>query len=113
MSAVPVSQFDRFTCSLAEEIKFRPSCLAASHRPDIYNVGRMKWENPLHALVIYNSPHGENLVGSTSLAGNDGAGEYLNTLFIAFFNAAVDVNNISNLKVWYILFEAITFNGIQ
>jgi len=73
----------------------------------------MKRENPLDALVIDNSPHCERFVNASALARDYCAGKYLFALFIAFFDKAVDINNIAYFEVRYFLLEAFALNRIQ
>jgi len=111
--AVPLSEPDGLAGSLAEEIQFRASCFAASNWYNIHNIGRMKWEDSLHAFVSHNSPHRESFVNAATLAGNYRAGEYLSPLFVAFLDSAVHINHVAYFKMWYIFFEAFTFDSIQ
>ena len=109
---MPVSQLDGLAGSLAEEIEFRTPCFAASEWSDIDDIGRMKGEDSLHAFVIYDSPHSEGFVNPPASACDYRAGEYLNPLFIAFFDSAADIYRIAYFEVWYIALEPFAFDGI-
>lgn len=113
MLAVPMSQLDCFAASLAEIIEFCTSCFAASSRPNINHIRRMKRENPLYPLVIYDAPHREGFINPTAFAGDYCAAKYLYPLFIAFFDSAPHIDNVAYLKMWYILFETFALNSIQ
>jgi len=47
-----------------------------------------------------------------ALACDDGAGEDLDALFVAFHDFAMDVNDIAYAEKGYVLFQAFTFNRI-
>ena len=111
--AVAVSQADSLAGSLAEEIQFCTPCFAASNRLDIDNIGRMKRENPFHALVIHDSPHCESLVNPPPFAGNYCAGKYLCTHFVAFPDAATDIYRIAYFEVRYFFPQTFAFNSVQ
>jgi hypothetical protein len=112
MFAVAMGKFDGLACAFAEEIKFCASGFTASNRLDINDIGRMYRENTLDALFIHNAADSEGFADTVTSAGNNGTGEYLNTLFVALSDFAVDVNNIADFKMRHIFSQAFTFNSI-
>lgn len=59
----------------------------------------MERENSFDTFVVDNAADGEVFVYAPALAGNYGACEYLSSLFVAFSNTTVDVDDIAYLKV--------------
>jgi len=110
--AVSLSESNRLAGPLAEEIQFCTPCFAASNRLDIEYVRRMKREDSLHAFVIDDSPHRKGLVNAPPLSGDYRAGEYLNTLFVAFSDSAMNINHIAYFKMRCIFPETLAFDGI-
>jgi hypothetical protein len=111
--AVPLGQLDGFARSLAQVIQLRPSCLAASDRPYIQDVGRMQREDSLDALVIDDSPDREVFVDAPAFARDYRAGKHLRALFVALFDTAVNIHYIAYLEVRDIVLETFAFNSIQ
>ena len=112
MIAVPLGELDGFAGSLAEVIQFRPAGFAATNRSDIENVGRMNRENPLDSLVINNTSYCEGFVNSPIFAADHRAGKYLCPGFIAFLNPAMDIDDITNLKVRNFILETFALNSV-
>jgi hypothetical protein len=110
--AVPLGEFDGLAGPITQIIELRSPGLAASDRPDIDNVGRMQREDSFDALVSDDSPDGEGFVNAPAFAGNDRAGEYLRSLFVAFFNSAVNLYDIAYLEVRDLAFKTLIFNGV-
>lgn len=108
-----MGEADGFSSSFAEEIKFCPPCFSASCRPDINDRRTMKREDSLDTFVADHPADDKGLVYAPAFAGNYCAGEYLNTLFAAFFNTAADIHHITHLKVRNSFPERFAFNGIQ
>ncbi len=73
----------------------------------------MKRKDSFDALIINNPPDCEGFVNAAALAGDYGAGKYLRALFVAFFDAAVDIYNIAYFKVRYVFLQTFAFNRIQ
>jgi hypothetical protein len=113
MIAVPLSQPDGLAGPLAEVIQFCASCLAASDRPDIQDIGRMKREDTLDALVIDDPPDRKAFVDAPALAGDYRAREYLRAFFIAFFDAAVNIHYIAYLEMRDLFLQTFAFNRVQ
>jgi len=103
VGAVSVRELDGLACTFTEVIQLCPPRFAASDRPDVYYVGRMKREDSFNTFVINNPSNSKVFVNAAALTGNYGAGKYLGTLFVAFFDAAVDVHYVANLEVGYFL----------
>jgi hypothetical protein len=102
MFAVPLGEPDRLACTFTEVVQLCPSCLAASQRPYIDNIRRMKRENSLDTFVVNNTADGEVFINSPPLTCDYGACKYLRTFFIALLNATVDVNDIAYLEMRYL-----------
>jgi hypothetical protein len=73
----------------------------------------VKGEDSLDALIAYDSADGEGFVDTSASACDYDAGEYLQTLFVAFPDSAVDVHGIAYFEVRYIFLKAFAFNSIQ
>jgi hypothetical protein len=102
MVAVSLGEPDRLARTFTEVVQLCPPCLAATKRPDIENIRRMKRKNSLDTFVVNNATDGKVFINPTTLACDNGACKYLRTFFIAFFDAAVDVNDIAYLKMRYL-----------
>lgn len=113
MLAVPLCQLDGLAGSLTQIIQLCPSLFAASDRLDVHDVGRMYREDTLDAFVVDDSPYREALVDAPAFAGDYRACKYLRTLFVAFFNTAVNVHYIAHLEVGYTALKTLTFYGVQ
>ncbi len=112
MVAVPLSELDGLACLTTQIIELSSPGLAASDRLDIDDVRRVQGENPFDALVSSESPDGEVFVNTPAFAGNDRAGEYLRSLFVALFNTAVDLDDIAYLEMRDIVLETLALNGV-
>jgi len=108
-----MSELDGLAGPLAEVIEFCASCFTASNRLDIHNIRRMKREDSLHTLVIYDSPHSEGFIDAATFAGDYYAGKYLNALFVAFYDSAPHIYRIAYFEMRYIFLEAFTFGSVQ
>ena len=73
----------------------------------------MNGEYSFYTLVINDPANRKGLVNPAASAGDYCAGKYLNPLFIAFSDLAVDVNHITYFKVWYVFFQTFAFNSIE
>ena len=113
MLAVAVRQLDGLSCSLSQVVELRPSGLAAPDGLDIEDVRGMERENSLNAFPADYSTNGEGFIDSTTAARYDGAVEYLGADLFALFDSAVDIDNIPDLEVRDVLFQALILNGIQ
>jgi len=111
--AVALSQLDSLAGSLAEIIKFCPSCPAAPDWLDVDDIGRMKREDSLHPLAAHHSPDGEHLVDASAFAGDYRAAEHLNPLLVTFLDFATDVYDIAYFKIGDLFLQAFAFNRIQ
>jgi hypothetical protein len=110
--AVPLSELDGLTASVAQIIELGPPCFAASDRLDIEDVGRMQREDSLDALVGDDPPDGEVFVNAPAFTGNYRAGKYLRSLFVALFDSAVNLDDITYLEMRYLVFERLALNGV-
>jgi len=111
--AVAVGQFDGLAGSLAEEIEFCASCLAASDRLDIDDVGRMKGEDTLDALIGDDSADGEGFADASASAGDYRTGKYLDAFFVAFSDSAAHIYGIAYLKMRYIFLQSFAFDSVE
>ena len=57
---------DGLSCALAEVIELCPPCFSTSDGPDIKDVGGMQREDTFDALVVDDSPDGEDFVNSAA-----------------------------------------------
>ena len=112
MVAVPLCESYGFTGSITQIVELGPSGLAASNGLDIENIGRVQWKDSFDTLVSDHSPNGEGLVNATALAGNDCAGKYLRSLFLALFDTAVNLDDIAYLEVRDLALKTFALNGI-
>lgn len=113
MVAVSLGQLYCLTRSLPQEIQLCSSCFAASYGLDVHNIRRIKRKDSLDALIAGKPPHGEHFVDSSAFAGDDRAGEYLDSFLIAFLDFAVHVNYVTYLKIGHIFFQAFDFYRIK
>ncbi len=113
MFAVAVGEFDGLAGSLAEEIEFCASCFAASGRLDIDDIGRMKREDTLDALVGDDSADSEGFVDASASAGDYRAGKYLDAFFIAFPDSAAHIYGIAYFKMRYIFLQSFALDSVE
>jgi len=111
--AVPLCQLDGLAGSLTQVIKLRTSLFAASDGLDIHDVGRVQREDSLDAFVVYDSPDREALVDAPAFTRDYRTCEYLRTLLVAFFDAAVNVHYIAHLEVGYAALKTLALYGVQ
>jgi len=93
-------------------IKLGPSGLAASYRLDIEDIGRVKRENSLDTLIADDSPDSECFVNAPAFAGDYCAGKDLRSLFVAFFDTAMNLDDITYLEMWDFALKTFALNGI-
>ena len=113
MFAVFLDELGWLTRSLAEVIQFRSSGLAASSCLDIHDIGRVYGEYPFDAFARDNSADGEGRADAPAFAGDDRARKYADTFLVAFFDSAMDVNNVTDFKMRKILLQAFAFNLVE
>ena len=106
-------QLDGFSCSLAQVVELCSSGLAAPDGLYVEDVRGMKRKDSLDAFAADYSTNGEVFIDSTTAARYDGAVEYLSADLFALFDSAVDIDNIPDLEVRDVLFQALILNGIQ
>jgi hypothetical protein len=111
--AVAMRQPDPFAGSLSKVIELRTFCFSASNRFDTKDIGRMKREDALDTLVIYDSPNREGLIHAAPLSCDYCAGEDLGTLPVAFFYSRTHINHIAYFKMRYIFPETFALNSIK
>ena len=113
MFAVFLYELGRFTGSLAEVIQFRSSGLAASSRFDIDDIGRVYGEYPFDAFARDDSADSEGRADAPAFAGDDRARKDTDTFLVAFFDSAMDVNNVPDFKMRKILLQAFAFDLVK
>jgi hypothetical protein len=113
VGAVPPGKLDGLAGSLSQVIELCAPCPAASDGPDVDYVRRIKGKDSLDAFVVYNSPDGEGFVYAAAFAGYYRAGEYLETLPVAFSDSAVDIHGIADFEMRCIFPEALGLYSIQ
>jgi hypothetical protein len=110
--AVPLGEPDGLAGPVSQVVELRPPGLAASNRLDIEDIGRMQREDSFDALVTDNSPDCEGFVNAPAFPGDDRAGKYLCSLFVALFDSAVDLDDITYLKVRDLALKTFALNGV-
>jgi hypothetical protein len=110
---VSVGKPDGFSGSLAEKIELGTPFFAASDGPDVDDIGGMKREYPLDALVGYDSANGESFVDASAFACDDSAGKDLQAFLVAFFDSAVDVNGVAHFEMRNTFLKAFSFSSIE
>ena len=111
--AVSMSESNGLSDSFAEIIEFCPSCFSTSDGANMEDIGRMEWEDSLDALIGNDAADGEGFADAAAPAGDNGAGEYLNALLVAFLDFAAHVNRIAYFEMRYFFLKAFAFNSIQ
>lgn len=112
MVAVPLGELDGLAASVAQIIELGSPGLTASDRLDIDDVRRVQRKDSFDALVTNDSPDREVFVNAPAFAGNDRAGKYLRSLFVALFNTAVNLDDITYLEMGDLVLETFALNGI-
>jgi hypothetical protein len=69
-------------------------------------------ENALDAFVVYDSANGEHFAYAAASAGDNDAGENLDSLLAAFDYSAVYVHCITDFEMRDFVFQALAFNRI-
>jgi len=110
--AVPLGELDGLAGPITQIIELGSPGLAASDRLDIDDIGRVQGKDPFDTLVIDNPPDGKVFVNAPASARNDRAGKYLRSLFVALFNTAVNLYDITYLEVRDLVLETFTLNGV-
>jgi hypothetical protein len=93
-------------------VELCPPGLAASDGLDIEDVGRMQREDSFDTLATDHSPDREVFVNAPAFAGDDRAGKYLRSLFVALFDPAVDLDDIAYLEVRDLALKTFALNGV-
>ena len=112
MVAMPLFEPDCLAGPATQIIELCPPGLAASDRLDIDDVWRVQGKYSFDALATGESPDGEVFVNAPAFAGNDRAGKYLRSLFVALFDTAVDLDDIAYLEVRDIVLKTLALNGV-
>ena len=112
MVAVPLFEPDGLAGPVTQIIELGSPGPAASDRFDIEDIGRMQREDSFDALVTDHSPDREVFINAPAFASNDRAGKYLRSLFVALFNTAVNLDDITYLEVRDLILETLAFNGV-
>ena len=112
MVAMPLFELYGLAGPITQIIELGSPGLAASDRLDIEDIRRMQREDSFDALVTDHSTDGEVFINAPSFAGNDRAGKYLRSLFLALFNTAVNLDDITYLEVRDLVLKTLAFNGV-
>jgi len=110
--AVLLGQSYGFAGALSQVIEFRAFGFTASQRPDVEDVRTIQRESALNAFVVDDSADGEHLIYPPAFAGDDGAGEDLNTFLVALDDSAMHIDRIAYLKMRDTVLEALAFDRI-
>jgi len=110
--AVPLGELNGLACPVTQIIKLGPPCLSAPDRLDIDDIGRMQREDSLDALIRDDSPDSEGFINTPAFAGDDRAGKYLRSFFVALLNSAVHFYDIAYLEVRDLALETLALNGV-
>jgi len=109
---MPLFEPDGLAGPITQIIELGSPGLAASDRLDIEDIRRMQREDSFDPLVADHSPDREVFINTPAFTGNDRAGKYLRSLFIALFDTAVNLDDITYLKVRDLVLKTIAFNGV-
>ena len=99
MVAVPLGQPHRFTGSFPQKIQLGTPGLAASDRFDIENIRAVNREYSLDTFIANDPANRKHLVDTTPLTSDDSTVENLCPDLTAFFDPAVNFDNITYLEV--------------
>lgn len=72
----------------------------------------MQRENSLDTLVTDDSPDGKGFVNTPAFAGDYRAGEDLRSLFVALFDTAMNLDDITYLEVRDFALKTFTLDGV-
>ena len=72
----------------------------------------MQREYTFDAFVVYDSANGEHFAYAAASAGDNDAGENLDTLLVAFDNSEVYVHCIPDFDMRDVVFQALAFDSI-
>ena len=109
---MPLFEPDGLAGPITKIIELGSPGLAASDWLDIEDIGRVQREDSFDSLVANHSPDREVFINAPAFAGNDRAGKYLCSLFLALFDTAVNLYNIAYLEVRDLTLKTLAFNGI-
>ena len=113
MTAVPLCQTDALAGTFSEVVQLCSAGFAAAKRYNVNDVWRIEREYTLDAFVTSNASYGKCLVHSSAAACYHGSGECLDTRLDAFCDSALNIDNIADLKLRNLFFEAFTFYRIH
>jgi hypothetical protein len=100
----------RFTLAGAEVIEFGATNSTLALYFDLGDARRVDRENPLYTLAVGYTTNGEVLVDASALAANHNAGINLNALLVAFDNAGVDFDCVTDIEWLEVGLELFGFN---
>lgn len=106
------SESDGFSGAFSQVVKLCAFGFSASQRPDVNNTGAVQRKDSLNAFVIHDSADCECLVDASAFAGDDGAGEYLDSLFVALDDSTMYVDGVSDFEMRNLVLQAFTFDRI-
>src|SRR5581483_6689352 len=112
-SCLALAEADGFADTVAEVVELGAARNAAPLDLDLRDFRRVQRELPLDALAGDDAADGEHLAAAAARAGDDGAGEDLNALILAFEDASVHIDGVANGKLWHFGLEARFFDEFQ
>lgn len=104
MSAVLLGQSYSLAGAFSKVVKFRAFSFAAAQRSDVEHIRTIQRESALDTFVVDDSANCEHLVYSPAFAGNNSAGEDLDTLLAALDDSAMDIDRITYFEMRDIIF---------
>ena len=72
----------------------------------------MQWEDSFDTLITDDPPDGEGFVNPPAFPCDYSAGKDLRSLFVALFNPAMDLDDITYLKVRDLALKTFALNGV-
>ena len=87
-----------FALQIAQIVKLGAAHAAGAHHVDVVDHRGVKRENALHALAKADLAHRDGFAEPRVLAGDHGAFESLQSLFVAFFDLDVDADGVAGAE---------------
>lgn len=112
-AAATITETTRLTGALTEEVQLCSSGICSADNLDLRDLRRVEWEDTLHALVCNDAADGDRFAHAATLTRDKHALEYLDTLLIAFDDAAVHVDRVTDIEEGEIALEVLSVDALD
>lgn len=99
--------------TIPEEIELGPSDLMRRLDFDVTNPGGVQREFSLHTLARHRTADREHFPAATAAAGDNPAGEDLDSLFFTFQDAGMHIDHVTYFELGYLVLQVPFFDSVQ